>query len=148
MEELSLKAKMRDCEIVISDIRNLIKKETECEQRLEHCAKNVLEDLKKLPDWEILIDEDIRWHYDKYKDKFFDWCTVGYYMSGDSPHVVFKKGYSNGDEYNALDIDLTVPLEKQIQNKLVETETAIQKELARKEQKEYETYLRLKEKFE
>lgn len=51
-------------------------------------------------------------------------------------------------KYNALDIDLTVPLEKQIQNKLVETKTAIQKELARKEQKEYETYLRLKEKFE
>lgn len=45
-------------------------------------------------------------------------------------------------------IYLTVPLEKQIQNKLVETETAIQKELTRKEQKEYETYLRLKEKFE
>lgn len=69
-------------------------------------------------------------------------------VNGDSPHVVFHKGYSNGDEYNALDIDLTVPLEKQIQNKLVETETAIQKELARKEQKEYETYLRLKKKFE
>lgn len=38
-------------------------------------------------------------------------------------------------------------IEKQIQNKLVETETVIQKELAWKEQKE-ETYLRLKEKFE
>lgn len=47
MEELSLEAKMRDCEIVISDIRNLIKKETEYKRSLEHCAKNILEDLKK-----------------------------------------------------------------------------------------------------
>lgn len=61
---------------------------------------------------------------------------------------MMQYGYSNGDECNALGIGLTVHSEKQMQNGLIETEKAIQKELARKEQKEYETHLRLKEKFE
>lgn len=68
------------------------------------------------------------------------WARVG--VCGKEKYGTYR------DECNVLDIGFTVPLEKQIQNKLIETETAIQKELARKEQKEYETYLRLKEKFE
>ena len=112
-------------------------------EQIDKEARKLLEELQKVDDWECMIKE-CRGHYSKYPKDFFEWCSVTHREDA----VQFVKGYSNGDEYEVLEIGLYDPLATQVcnrKNKLCEDATKEQEKIKKKELKELE---RLKRKYE
>lgn len=112
-------------------------------EQIDKEARKLLEELQKVDDWECMIKE-CRWHYSKYPKEFFGWCSVTHTEDA----VQFVKGYSNGDEYEVLEIGLYDPLATQVRNrknKLCDDATKEQEKIKKKELKELE---RLKRKYE
>lgn len=76
-------------------------------------ARELLNELRKIKGWECMIKE-CEYHYSKYPDEFFDWCSVTH--TNDA--VQFVKGYSNGDEYEVLEINFRKSLKDQVHERL------------------------------
>ena len=95
-----LTRKYRACKNVLYDIQEII----------ENKAKELLQELKKISGWESMIKE-CKWHYDKFPDEFFDWCSISH-----SPgKIKWTKSYSGDpDSYTVLTIDLTKTLEENV----------------------------------
>ena len=128
-------------------VRELNDKIDSIEDNMKVDAFKILDELKKIDGWEVMI-ESCRGHYEQYPNEFFSWCEPVVRGTADHPELVFKKGYSNDDTYDVLTIDLNIPLEEQVANKLAEIKKSEQSELEKKRKKEYNEYLRLKKKFE
>jgi hypothetical protein len=79
---------------------------------------------------------------------FFNWCDPVVYGTVENPELVFKKGYSGDDDYDVLTINLNIPLEKQVNDKLEDIRKVEEKKQKEKEDKEYKEYLKLKKKYE
>lgn len=82
-------------------------------ERIDNEARELLAELQKITGWECMIkacDE----HYTKYPKEFFDWCSVTH--TDDA--VQFVKGYSDGDEYNVLEISFLKSLKDQVRERM------------------------------
>lgn len=131
------------------DIMNLLEdnavlRETieENEEEIKKLGFQILKELMKLPDWELMFCNCYD-HYKRYPDSFFKSCKV--YGCGN--HLYFEKCYSDGSDYIVLDINLTVPLEEQI-SQIKELEEKNKRDLEYKEKvKDFEIYKQLKEKY-
>lgn len=128
-------------------VRELNDKIYSIEDDMKVDAFKILDELKKIDGWEVMI-ESCRGHYEQYPNEFFSWCEPVVYGTTDNPMLVFEKGYSGDDTYDVLTIDLNTPLDEQVNRKLDEIKKSEQKELEKKRKKEYNEYLRLKKKFE
>ncbi len=139
----------KHCLEICNKICEIRDQKDQLEEDLEKDARLLLDDLKKIDGWEILIHEDVKWHYDKFPDEFFSWCSVWFHQNKENETILcFEKGYSNGDEITALELNLSKPLEDQVNEKkamLIEEEM---KKKIKQNKNEYNTYLRLKKKFE
>ena len=132
----------------------LLQKFAECKalkKQLDNCynnmttiCKNLLLELKKIPNWETMI-KHCRDHYSRFPDEFFNWCQIEFNLNDNS--IYFVKGYSDGEEYIVLTINLNETLEDQV-NKANKDLLEQEQEKARIEkQKELEELKRLKEKY-
>lgn len=113
------------------------------EEQIDKEARKLLKELQEIDGWECMI-KACKDHYAKYPKKFFDWCSV----TNTDNAVQFVKGYSNGDEYEVLEIDLYNSLAEQVCNRQIDIkgeELRKQQEMKKKELAELK---RLKEKYE
>lgn len=111
-------------------------------KEIEALAYKLLEELKKIDGWEILI-QHCKDHYEKYPNDFFSWCYVTY----GSNSVDFNKAYSNGDDFIVLTINLSEDLQKQVERVkglIAKKEAGELSEIERRERAELK---RLKEKY-
>ena len=127
------------------DISKLEKKINDCRNEVTKLGQKLVDELRRLPDWECMI-LNCKNHYDKFPTEFFGWCS---YKLGEyeyKNHLLVKKYYQNDDPdgYVVLDIDLTIPLEEQIEKRKV----ALKSEKEDEESQERAEYERLKKKFE
>lgn len=115
-------------------------------KEIEALAYKLLEELKKIDGWEILI-QHCKDHYEMYPNKFFSWCYVTY----GSNSVDFNKAYTNGDDFIVLTINLSEDLKTQVERvKGLVAQLVAQKEadeLSEIERREREELKRLKEKY-
>ena len=112
-------------------------------KEIDALAYKLLEELKKIDGWEILI-QHCKPHYERYPNDFFSWCYVTY----DSNSVDFNKAYSNGDDYVVLTINLSDDLKTQVErvkSLVAQKEANKMSEVERIERAELE---RLKAKYE
>ena len=107
-------------------------------------ARELLNELRKLDNWEVLID-CCKEHYKQFPDEFFGWCHVEF----DNNKVYFVKGYrDDDDDYYVLTIDLSKPLKEQIKERQEEIKKDEEKEAEKIRAKELAELNRLKEKYE
>lgn len=93
---------------------NYKKMKDEAEARIDSEARELLSELQKVDGWECMIKR-CKEHYAKYPDRFFDWCSVTH--TDDA--VQFVKGYSNGDEYEVLEISFRKSLKDQVRDRMM-----------------------------
>ena len=97
---------------LIADVKNYTlhrKDMDDAGKRIDEEARELLGELQKVKGWECMI-KHCKEHYAKYPDKFFDWCSVTH--TDDA--VQFIKGYSDGDEYEVLEISFRKSLKDQV----------------------------------
>lgn len=128
------------------EIRELSSKIDDLEENINKEAYKILDELKKIDGWECMI-ESCQWHYEQYPDEFFNWCDPVVYGNVENPELIFKKGYCGDDDYDVLTINLNIPLEKQVNDKLEDIRKVEEKKQKEKEDKEYKEYLKLKKKY-
>ena len=129
---------------LIKERRELLKLIDEKEDAITVKARELLDELRKLDNWEVMI-ECCEEHYERFPDQFFDWCHVEF----DKNEVSFVKNYSGDyDDYYVLTIDLTKPLEEQIKERQEKIKKDEEKEKEKIRAKELAELNRLKEKYE
>lgn len=112
------------------------------QEQIDREARKLLLELQRINGWECMI-KHCRYHYEKYKKDFFGWCQVT--TTDDS--VQFVKGYSNGDEYNVLSINLYKPLEQQVHERMEEMENEQHRKETNIRKKELSEFERIKKKY-
>jgi len=129
---------------LIKEHSKLYKLIDEKEEAITVKARELLNELRKLDNWEVMIDE-CKDHYERFPDEFFDWCHVEF----EKNKVYFVKNYSDDDDdYYVLTIDLSKPLEDQIKEKQEKIKKDEEKEKEKIKAKELAELNRLKEKYE
>jgi len=131
---------------LIEDIRHYKELESSLEhleEQIDKEARQLLKELQKIDGWQCMI-KTCKDHYAKYPKKFFDWCSVTHTDGA----VQFVKGYSDGDEYEVMEIDLHNSLAMQVRNKQIELRGEAQREQQEIKEKELAELKRLKEKYE
>lgn len=121
--EFTIKDKLRDD---VNEYKHYLVLMSETRKNIEHGARELLCELRKIKGWECMIRNCVE-QYNKYPDKFFNWCSVTH----NEDAVQFVKGYSNGEEYKVLEISYRKSLEEQVQEKI-----NYQKEQSEKKKKE------------
>lgn len=111
-------------------------------KEIEALAYKLLEELKKIDGWEILI-QHCKSHYEEYPNDFFRWCYVTY----GSNSVDFNKAYTNGDDFIVLTINLSEDLKTQVERVKGLVAKKESDELSEIERREREELKRLKEKY-
>ena len=111
-------------------------------KEIEALAYKLLEELKKIDGWEILI-QNCKPLYEKCPNDFFRWCYVTY----DSNSVDFNKAYLNGDDFIVLTINLSDDLKTQVERVKGLVAKKESDELSEIERREREELKRLKEKY-
>ena len=111
-------------------------------KEIEALAYKLLDELKKVDGWEVLI-QHCKDHYEKYPNDFFSWCYVTY----GSNSVDFNKAYSNGDDFIVLTINLSDDLKTQVERVKGLVAKKESDELLEIERREREELKRLKEKY-
>lgn len=105
-------------------------------------ARQLLRELQDIDGWQCMIEHCYD-HYSSIKEVFFQLCEVEF--TGDS--VIFVKGYSNGDDYNVLTINLHKSLQQQVLERLelihLENKSSEEKE----KEKDMAEFERIKEKY-
>ncbi len=112
-------------------------------EQIDKEARQLLKELQEIDGWQCMI-KHCKDHYAKSPGKFFDWCSVTYTDSA----VQFVKGYSNGDEYEVMEIDLHNSLAMQVRNKQIDLKEEALREQQEIKEKELAELKRLKEKYE
>ena len=97
----------------VKDYAHHKKMMAETGERIDREARELLSELRMVKGWECMIKE-CEEHYAKYPDKFFDWCSVTH--TDDA--VQFVKGYSDGEEYEVLEISLRKSLKDQVRDRM------------------------------
>lgn len=117
-------------------------------------AFKILNHLMEIDGWESLI-KDCRAHYERTKsmnngkpDVFFGWCHPEVYGAPETPKLCFEKSYTDGSNHIVLCIDLLRPLEEQVTEAIEEENRKREKEAENENRREWNEYLRLKNKFE
>lgn len=131
---------------LIEDIRHYKGLESSLEHlegQIDKEARQLLKELQKIDGWQCMI-KACKEHYAKCPNRFFDWCSVTYTDSA----VQFVKGYSDGDEYEVMEIDLHNSLSMQVRNKQIELRGEALSEQQEIKEKELAELKRLKEKYE
>jgi hypothetical protein len=112
-------------------------------KEIEALAYKLLDELKKVEGWEVLI-QHCKDHYEKYPNDFFSWCYVTY----GSNSVDFNKAYSNGDDFIVLTINLTEDPKTQVERVKGLVAKKESDELSEIERRERAELKRLKAKYE
>ena len=129
---------------LIEELGKLDKLIDEKENTITLKGRELLNELRKLDNWEVLID-CCKEHYEKYPDQFFNWCHVKY----NKHKVSFVKNYSDDDDdYYVLTIDLTKTLEEQIKERELKNKKEYEQKKVDTREKELAELKRLKEKYE
>ena len=131
---------------LIEDIKHYKGLESSLEhlgEQIDKEARQLLKELQEIDGWQCMI-KHCKGHYDKYPDKFFDWCSVTHTDGA----VQFVKGYSNCDEYEVIEIDLHNSLAMQVRNRQIELRGEAQHKQEEIKEKELAELKRLKEKYE
>ena len=108
-------------------------------------ARELLKELMTIEGWECMIKSCYAF-YAAYKNKedFFRACNVTHTKDA----VQFIKGYSDGDEYEVLEISFRKPLKEQVREKLMELQAEEEEKAKKKRRKELAELERLKKKYE
>lgn len=97
----------------IKEIKNLKKQEQLIEKEMFKEVDQLLKELISMDNWKYLI-QSCREHMETYKSPmdFFNICSIQYYWDG---KVNLVKGYSDGELYTVLSIDLNKTLYENIE---------------------------------
>lgn len=137
-----MKAIQRNLLKKIEQYKTLTAKLAQLNEQIDKESRNLLKELQKVDGWECMIKE-CEEHYAKYPKEFFDWCSVTH----DDDAVQFVKYYSDGTEYEVLEIGLYDSPADQVhhrQNEIRNKNIKEQEEIKKKELAELE---RLKRKY-
>lgn len=130
---------------LIADVKNytLHRKEmNNAGKRIDEEARELLGELQKVKGWECMI-KDCEEHYAKYPDKFFGWCSVTH--TDDA--VQFVKGYSDGDEYEVLEISFRKSLKDQVRDRMEYLEEQRRRHETEEREKDLAQLERLRKKY-
>ena len=114
----------------------------ETAEKIDSSARELLGELQKIDGWECMI-KHCRDHYEKCKNNFFGWCQVTH--TEDS--VQFVKGYSNGDEYEVLNISFKKSLKQQVRERMEEIENERRCKETETREKDLAELQRLRDKY-
>lgn len=114
----------------------------EMDERIDHEARELLSELRKVKGWECMIKE-CEEHYAKYPDEFFDLCEVTH--TDDA--VQFVKGYSNDDEYEVLEISFRKSLKDQVRDRMDYLAEQREKEATEERERDLIELERIREKY-
>lgn len=112
-------------------------------EQIDKESRNLLKELQKVDGWECMIKE-CEEHYANYPEEFFDWCSVTH----DDDAVQFVKHYSDGTDYEVLEIGLYSTPAEQVHYRQNETINKVAKEQEEIKKKELAELERLKRKYE
>jgi len=126
----------------VKDYARYKKMMAEAGERIDHEARELLSELRKVKGWECMIKE-CEEHYAKYPDKFFDWCSVTH--TDDA--VQFIKGYSNDDEYEVLEISFRKSLKDQVRDRMDYLAEQREKEATEEREKDLIQLARIRAKY-
>lgn len=112
-------------------------------EQIDKESRNLLKELQKVDGWECMIKE-CEEHYANYPEEFFDWCGVTH----DDDAVQFVKHYSDGTDYEVLEIGLYSTPAEQVHYRQNETINKVAKEQEEIKKKELAELERLKRKYE
>jgi hypothetical protein len=126
----------------IRDYRGLKKQLSAKGEEIDRLARELLQELQKQDGWECMIKACYE-HYKSYPG-FFDSCEVTH----TSDAVQFVKGYSDGDEYEVLEISLKDSVGMQVRKKLLDLKWEKEQAALKRGQAELAELKRLKEKYE
>lgn len=115
---------------------------------VDKLARDLLEDLKKIDGWEVMIQTCVE-HYNSFPDKFFGWCTVDIGQCDENGvEVQFLKSYMNDpEEHVVLTIGLNESLEEQVERMKKKIEEIEERKLSEIERRELELFQLLKKKY-
>lgn len=105
-------------------------------------ARELLSELQKVEGWECMIKE-CKDHYSKFPELFWGWCAVVH--TDDA--VQFVKGYSNGEEYEVLEISFRKSLKDQVRDRKLYLEEQRKKQEADEREKDLAEMERIKGKY-
>jgi hypothetical protein len=135
MQRKALKL-IRECNKLNAEMENK-------EKEIERVARETLSQLKMINGWKEMF-QNCQWHYEKYPDKFFDWCDVEYTNNS----IKFIKGYHDDGDYLVIEIDLNKPLDEQVSDAITRNKQLAEQEKKELEKKELSELKRLKDKYE
>lgn len=138
-----MKAIQRNLLKKIEQYKTLTAELAQLNKEIDKESRELLKELQKVDGWECMIKAS-KEHYDKYPEEFFDWCGVTH----DDNAVQFVKYYSDGEEYEVLEIGLYDSPADQVkyrQDEIRNKDIKEQEEIKKKELVELE---RLKRKYE
>ena len=101
---------------LIADIKDYASHKREMQyagERINKEARKLLVELQKVNGWECMIKACAD-HYAQCPKDFFEWCSVTH--TDDA--VQFIKGYSDGEEYEVLEISLRKSLKDQVHDRM------------------------------
>ena len=130
---------------LIADVKHYAAHEMgmqDAEDRIDKGARELLGELQKVKGWECMIKK-CKEHYAKYPDKFFDWCSVTH--TDDA--VQFIKGYSDGYEYEVLEISFRKSLKDQVRDRMEYLEKQHNLQEAKEREKDLAQLERLRKKY-
>lgn len=105
-------------------------------------ARELLSELQKVEGWECMI-KACEGHYSRYPKQFFGWCSVTH--TDDA--VQFFKGYSNGEEYEVLEISFRKSLKDQVRDRKLYLEEQRRKQEAEERERDLMQMERIREKY-
>lgn len=112
-------------------------------EQIDKESRKLLKELQKIDGWECMIKE-CEEHCVKYPKEFFDWCSVTH----DDDAVQFVKHYSDGLDYEVLEIGLYSTPAEQVHYRQNECRNKVAKEQEEIKKKELVELERLKRKYE
>lgn len=126
----------------VNHYENYIVLMNETGKKIEHEARELLNELRKVKGWECMI-KACEEHYNKYTEEFFDWCSITHTKDA----VQFVKGYSNGDEYEVLEISFKKSLKDQVRDRMDYLAKQTEKEKTEEREKDLKQLERIVKKY-
>lgn len=111
---------------------------------IDKLSRMLLKKLQQITGWEVMIDEEYLWDYERDTDNFFNRCQV---IALDTGKVEFVFNYDDGVS-TALTISLDAPLEEQVRMAISKKEGKEMKDAEQEREKELAELERLKKKYE
>lgn len=126
----------------VKDYARYKEQEKEARAIIDREARELLSELQKVEGWECMIKE-CEDHYSKFPKLFFGWCAVTH--TDDA--VQFVKGYSNGEEYEVLEISFRRSLKDQVRDRKLYLEEQRRKQEAEERERDLMQMERIREKY-